>query len=161
MTFIQWKLTSIHTLDKVMTVRDRSNVDSNRMKLARLFQTELLPCMIHTNTLYTLTPTPNATKYKFLENRSRYWFVLWYCLSHSCSLHMYVKIIQPWRPMATLHGHIRVSQYARFVHYLQFFILHLPLYSFVCYFFESADFNKILHGYLNMVLSKVLQFSNQ
>jgi len=41
------------------------------------------------------------------------------------------------------------------------FILHLRLYSFVCYFFESADFKKNLHGYLNMVLSKVLQISNQ
>jgi len=59
---------------------------------------------------HTLTPTPNATKYKFLEDRSRYWFVIWYCLSHSCSLHMYVKIIQLWRSMATLQVHIRVSQ---------------------------------------------------
>jgi len=41
------------------------------------------------------------------------------------------------------------------------FFLHVRFYFFVCYFFESADFNKILHGYLNMVLSKVLQFSNQ
>jgi len=106
---------------------------------------------------YTLTPTSNATKYKFLENRSRYWFAIWYCLSHCCSLHMYVKIIKPWRQMSTLHVHIRVI----ISHYLQFFILHLRLYSFVCYFFESADFNKFLHGYLNMVLSKVLQFSNQ
>jgi len=27
--------------------------------------------------------------------------------------------------------------------FLQFFILHLRLYSFVCYFFKSADFNKM------------------
>jgi len=46
-------------------------------------------------------------------------------------------------------------------HFCNFFILHLRLYSFVCYFFESANFNKYLHGYLNMVLSKVLHFSNQ
>ena len=51
--------------------------------------------LLHQLLDYTLTPTPNATNNKFLENRSRYSFVIWYCVSHSCSLHMYVKIIQP------------------------------------------------------------------